>query len=377
MLNIPDYVTVRLPFHVVDREAFLILSTAWLTKVCAHRLLNDVKLNTELLKYSQYSFLQYARDRCYEILPNRRYVDGIAVLIHSTLKSVKALGINIQDVELKHWLLFQSEAERGKYVYGNKNIKLLKDFKVEVLTFDYKHRSYRIILRPKIPKGYSKLLKTLVDKAFNGEIGYHARIYVENYGMDSDGNFHLYGEVQINVPYALYLEVMKRYDKPLSDNVAGIDVNTDRLNVAVLSIGGRILTYKTFWFEDASRKGCPRERAWSIIGEKIHEALKWCYFNGVSTIFLEDYKIIGYLKWLWIKEGERKCKNWNYKVHIFRSSIIERIIWKSILYGFNVKLIDPKGTTHSELHDSIMKKYGVDRHTASAIVIAMKGLKQT
>ena len=43
--------------------------------------------------------------------------------------------------------------------------------------------------------------------------------------------------------------------------------------------------------------------------------------------------------------------------------------------GFTPILIDPKGTTHSEEHDKIMKRYGLDRHTASAYIIATKGLK--
>ena len=377
MVKYPEYITVRLPFHVVDREAFLILSTAWLSKICAHRLLNDVKSKNELINYSQYSFLQYARDRCWEIMSNRRYVDGIAVLIHSTLKSVKTLGVNIQDVELKHWLLFQCEPEASKLAKGNVNIRLLKDLSVETLTFNYKLRKFRIRIKPVIPKGYHKLLINLVDKAFNGEIGYGARVYINDYGMGNDNHFHLYGEIQLMIPFNFYVQVMKKFNRTLSSNVAGIDVNTDRINLAILSPKGEVLDYKTFWFEDASRKGCPRERAWSLIGEKIHECLKYAYYHGVELLCLENYEIIGYLKWLWIKEGERKCKNWNYKVHIFRSSIIERIIWKSILYGFNVKLIDPKGTTHSQLHDEVMRKYGVDRHTASAIVIAMKGLKLT
>jgi transposase len=57
------------------------------------------------------------------------------------------------------------------------------------------------------------------------------------------------------------------------------------------------------------------------------------------------------------------------------SSVIEMIELKTPLYGIEVKYIDPKGTTNSEEHDEAMKRYGLDRHTASAYLIALKGLR--
>lgn len=46
-------------------------------------------------------------------------------------------------------------------------------------------------------------------------------------------------------------------------------------------------------------------------------------------------------------------------------------------YGFRVLLVDPKGTTNSEEHDKVMRKYGFDKHVASAYLIAMKEQKPT
>jgi len=45
---------------------------------------------------------------------------------------------------------------------------------------------------------------------------------------------------------------------------------------------------------------------------------------------------------------------------------------KAPLYSINVEHVEPKGTTHSEEHDKIMKKYGLDRHTVSAYIIVLK-----
>ena len=65
-----------------------------MSKLCAHRLLGDVKGDGAFVDLSQANFLKYARRRCYDILPNRRYIDGVATLIHSTLRSARKLGVN-------------------------------------------------------------------------------------------------------------------------------------------------------------------------------------------------------------------------------------------------------------------------------------------
>jgi hypothetical protein len=46
----------------------------------------------------------------------------------------------------------------------------------------------------------------------------------------------------------------------------------------------------------------------------------------------------------------------------------------ALKYGFRVLLVDPKGTTSSREHEEVMKRFGLDRHTASAYLIAMRGL---
>jgi hypothetical protein len=92
-------------------------------------------------------------------------------------------------------------------------------------------------------------------------------------------------------------------------------------------------------------------------------------------LFLENPEVLGKLKLLWVRSGDRSNENYNYKKSIFRSSVIEMLVLKAPLYGIEAKYVDPKGTTNSEEHDEIMKRYGLDRHTASAYLIALKGLK--
>jgi len=369
-MELVEYVTLRLPFHVVGEGARLIYWTAWLCKLCAHRLLNVVKQNPLLADLSQYDFIKMGRRLCYGIIPNRRYMDGISTLIHASLQSAKALKVDVSKLELKPWLLFQSEAE--PWAKGNLNIQFTDYNTVKALVFDKDKSSRKIIIKPVIPKGYARLIKVIVDKALRKEIGYPARIYIKDYG---DELTHLYGELQVMAKYSLYLEVMKRYDRPRGNNIAGVDVNVDRINLVVVNEDKNIVWKYTTRFPQVTAKGYRRTNAWSVIGEAIHRALKNAYSHGASVIAVENPEIIGYLRYYWIENGERRSKNYNYKVSIFRNSIIERILWKAPLYGLRVVVVDPKGTTHSKDHSYIVRTCRLDRHMASAYLIALKARK--
>ena len=50
---------------------------------------------------------------------------------------------------------------------------------------------------------------------------------------------------------------------------------------------------------------------------------------------------------------------------------------KASLYSIEVKYVNPRGTTNSREHNETMRRYGLDRHTTSAYLIAMKGIKTT
>jgi len=155
-----------------------------------------------------------------------------------------------------------------------------------------------------------------------------------------------------------------------------VDVNTDRINLVIIDEDGKLRDRKTFWFPETIARGYSRNRAWGLIGMRIHEMLKHAYHHGVSVIALENPEVLGILRLFWIRNGERKHKNYNWKVSTFRSRIIERIAMKMPLYGLNVKFVEPRGTTHSKKHDKIMVNYGLDRHTASAHFIALKSIQK-
>lgn len=110
-----------------------------------------------------------------------------------------------------------------------------------------------------------------------------------------------------------------------------------------------------------------------MVDEKIHEVLRQAYHYGASIIALENPEVVGYLRYYWVRGGDRRHEN--YKLSMFRSFVIERIEWKALLHGMKVVYVDPKGTSSSAKHELAMKKLKLGRHTASAYIIAGRALK--
>ncbi len=61
---------------------------------------------------------------------------------------------------------------------------------------------------------------------------------------------------------------------------------------------------------------------------------------------------------------------------VFRSRVVEMVSVKAPLYSIGVGYVDPKGTTHSEEHDRVTGKHGLDRQSASAYLIALIGIER-
>jgi hypothetical protein len=342
------------------------LSTAWLFKIATHRLLSIAK-QSPVLPGTDIGWKNTFRELVYEVVPNRRYTDGVVALVRSIYESCRQLGVDFKDVELSNWLMFQqSELE-----YPARNITLKPGYEFHITTVDYSRNTYRDVIKPTIPKSY----RLLLDKILEGRQRYTGRVAVKSYDIRKD-SLWIRGEVQITIPIDFYYKHMTRVKANRGKLCGGVDVNVDRINLAIIDSSGELRDVYTFWFREATARGFPRRSARSIIGVKVHKMLSYAYHQGVKTLFLEDPGVLGKLKLLWVRSSDRRYENYNYKKAVFRNSVIEMIALKAPLYSINVKYVDPKGTTSSGEHDEIMKRFGLDRHTASAYLIALKGLKQ-
>jgi hypothetical protein len=353
-------------FNASDEKARLLLSTAWLFKVATHRLFNIVK-QMPVLPASDIGWKSMFYKTVYDVIPNRRYSYGVITLVRSVYESCRQLDIDFRSVKLSNWLMFQQSEKE----YPPRSITLKSLSEVEVTVFSYSKESKRIALRVSTSGVYRKLLNAILRE----KQPYMPRIYVKSWNVRS-GRLYVRGELQVAIPTDFYYKHMPRARANNGKLYGGVDVNVDRVNLVVVDGDERLRDTYTFWFEEASRKGCSRHRARSIIGVRVHEMLEYAYSHGVKVLFLENPGVLGKLKLLWVRSSDRRHENYNYRKAIFRSSVIEMIVLKAPLYGIEAKYVDPKGTSNSRKHDDVMRKYRLDRHTASAYLIALKGLKQ-
>ncbi len=360
-----SYITLRFPFDANGDVAKELLSTAWWFKTATHRLLSITK-QQQVLPGTKIGWIDTFRRFAYEIIPNRRYADGVVILVMSIYESCRALGIDFKMVELSDWLMFQQHALE----YPSRNITLKPGYEFHITTVRYDGTTGRVVVRLTVPRSYRQLLDAIIAE----HVKYMSRVVIDGVGVRNN-QLWIHGEVHMTIPIDIYYEHMVRHKKNSGRLIGGVDVNADRINLAIIDREGRLIDHRTFWFSEASRKGFSRRRAWSIISMRIHELLEYAYNNGVKTLFLENPEVLGRLKLMWIRSGDRKHENYNHKVMVFRSSIIERIALKTPLYSIEVKYVNPRGTTKSEEHNDIMRRYGLDRHTASAYLIALRGFK--
>jgi hypothetical protein len=357
--------TIKLSFNASGDSAKKILSTAWLFKLACHRVLSRSKELLNALIPSKIAWVKMFYSGARDLIPNRRYAYGAIYLIYGIWESSRRLKVDYRCVELSDWLMFQ---HYDREVDGNV-VRVYSDGSALVTTYSYDSSKDRVLIKAKPNKGFKELLKLVIESREK----YMPRVVIREYNV-RDGKPYVSGEIHVTIGYDFYLKHMTRHREPKGGLIGGVDVNADRINLAVIDKKGNLRDYKTFWFSETTARGYPKRRAWSAIGMKIHEMLRYAYEHGVSTIALENPEVLGYLKLVWIRNGDRKHENYNYKVSVFRNSIIERIAMKTPLYGLNIKFVDPKGATSSREHNEIMKRFGLDRHTASAYIIASRSI---
>jgi predicted transposase len=207
-------------------------------------------------------------------------------------------------------------------------------------------------------KKYLLLLKELEELSRRKEEGYGAIVSFKDYPM-----------IHLQIPLWFYLKHFSS-PKPVGYGlIAGFDLNSDRLNVVVINEDGKVVTKKTWWYSDVTRPGFPKGKAMALRLNALSESLIFLSRIGVYYVVFEDLFLVKKRKFTRSKSGNRKVSRFAKKQLLIHGVI------KALRLGFNVVLVNPKGTTNSEEHDKVMREKGFDRHTASAYLIALKGLK--
>jgi len=169
-----DYLTIRLPFNVDGGVAGGLLSTAWLFRVAAHRVLAVAK-QMQVLPGTKVGWVNAFRESAYGVVPNRRYADGAVTLVMGIYESCRELGIDFKGVELSNWLMFQqSELE-----YPAKSITLKQNHEFHVTTVRFNGSISRVVVKPTVSRSYRELLNAVLFE----RVKYMDRVVVRDYGV--------------------------------------------------------------------------------------------------------------------------------------------------------------------------------------------------
>ena len=101
----------------------------------------------------------------------------------------------------------------------------------------------------------------------------------------------------------------------------------------------------------------------------LSQALNFLSRIGVDYVVFEDLFLVKKRRFTRSRSGNRKVSRFA------KRQMLTHGVIKALRLGFDVVLVNPKGTTNSEGHDRIMREKGFDRHTASTYLIALKGLE--
>ena len=136
---------------------------------------------------------------------------------------------------------------------------------------------------------------------------------------------------------------------------------------------GVLRDVKTFHYPSLASPTMNGERRKSLEHRIVHDVLRYAYYHGASIIVLEDPEVLGRLKLKWIRDNsDRGGSRFNRKVSMFKSSLIEDIVLHAPEYGLKAYYVDPAYT--SKLAEVVATELGLDRHSASAYIIALEYL---
>ena len=297
-----------------------------------------------------------ATKKLYRILPNYVYLESAYKHAKLIIEGCKFNNGVPRHVHIKKLFIMSRD---NKYDKGNRNVKLVLDDRFFKTSIKYPWDGSWIRCKVFFGEKYVPLLKELLELANQKEEGYSARIVFR------EGRI----ELHISVPLHLYLKHFSLPERRGYGLVAGLDLNSDRVNMVVTDSSGRIVAMRTAWFPELTLHGFPKENARDTRLKKLKELLSYAGRIGVDYVAFENLFEVKKRGKVWSPSGNRKV------TRFAKKQLLQHGLLMTLKLGLTPILVDPKGTTHSHEHEEVMKKRGLDRHMASAYIVACKGLK--
>ncbi|WP_242216627.1 IS200/IS605 family accessory protein TnpB-related protein [Bacillus cereus group sp. BfR-BA-01380] len=226
-----------------------------------------------------------------------------------------------------------------------------------------KRTSPRIIVPITIPYRY---YKEITDVVMGTQTGVNSKgkpmIDHQTYSVEL---LRKNDEFYVNITFE-ETEVGRRLDFkeiPISDVIAGIDVNPDRIAVSLCTKQGNFKESKIFYLHNLDTFSTDKRA--TVIGQMTQQIKDWLFSQHVGGIVLED---------LHFQQSHDTDTYSNRKFHQFTyKKMVSSLIRMGLRHGFSVKTVNPAYTSViGKLKYS--KKYGISVHETAAFTIARRGL---
>ena len=385
-----NYKTVTLPTVIPNPYSRYAILTAnlWrvgVVSVWKYMCENPIKVFESLRKFKAETY-----QLAYKYIPYKYYAEKCSEFVYEFSKSLLAIAkFNVEEsedpyewyvsklplIEFDNWKMFESRGDKYQS-YGNGGIKLVELGKARIKLFKSYNNYIDVEVKYKLPRSrkWVKVLDLLIEKVKNHETHYDARLYINGY---RDGK--VFAQIQVAIPTEIWnsVEPIITINPYPTDKSLGVDVNSDRINFMLINEDGKILDKYTLWFKNLKNiHGYRRHDLIGYFGQKLPKILREFLRYGKFVTSIEDPEVIGFLKLKWVKVGDRKSNEYNFKISTFASWVIEFIEKICQKLGIYTIRVNPGGTTHSKEHEEVMKRLGLDRHMASAYLIAKRGLEK-
>jgi len=149
-------------------------------------------------------------------------------------------------------------------------------------------------------------------------------------------------------------------------HIAGFDLNPDRICMVIVNRSGVLLDVKNEHFPEVTSRGFPREKARDIRMKALARLMDYAHRHGVTDFVVEKLKKP---KPKGSKGAKRKISKFALKEYVkHMKTLVPR-------YGGKLHFVNPAYASVDAI--PLSRKLGLDVHTTSAYLIALRYLKST
>jgi IS605 OrfB family transposase len=171
-----------------------------------------------------------------------------------------------------------------------------------------------------------------------------------------DGKVRIY----VTIPY----KPEKYLEQP---HIASFDLNSDRINMVIVDNQGIIRDVRSIHFHQVNSPGYPKDKAKYIRLNALARLLDYAKEHNCGTVLFEKLRMK--------KKKKKRSRKGNRKSTKFACrQMLSYGVNMALRRGLKIYMVNPSYT--SRIAKKICKELGLDKHTVSAYLLALKYLNK-